>query len=374
MLQYYQSYEIDGSDTSYDLVVPEREKCIELLKFYFKLKTIHKGKPIKIHNATGKGSKSLKNQTFMPENIENLWDIIRSYDLKFIALQYTYVAPNSLYPEVKRELIDMLLKHAGVKHTFVNPMFSEPYHTTDYITIDFDCKPFDHRYDLACSESYYAVVSKNTPFLNVGFDCSLGGPHELMFYGLSKIRDIFPEFEIDLHLNEELLCYYEIKWDQLIKEGIPVESMDYKYTLERILTHSSVTLNQDGSKQIHLTRLPSGIENFDPLKIYITEDRSANPNGWTKDEVNWYTALKGIMGKTTLSIADYVEKMHKLAKAEIFSDADFENYTSFNLAIQTAKDNQQNCTIKFVRTSTSPQMILLVPYKHRDRIIKLLCL
>lgn len=374
MIEYYQSYEIDGSDTSYDLVVPEREKCIELLKFYFKLKTIHKGVPIKIHNATGKGSKGLKNQTFMPENIEDLWDIIRSHNLETLTLQYTYVAPNSLYPEVKHELIDMLLKHAGVKHSFVKPMFSEPYHTTDYITIDFDSKPFDHHYDLACSESYYAVVSKNTPFLNIIFDCSLGGPHGLMFYGLSKIKDAFPEFEIDLHLNEELLCYYEIKWDQLIKEGIPVESMDYKYTLERILNHPSVTLNHNESEQICLTRLPSGIEKFDPLKIYIDEDISVNSNGWTKEEVNHYTALKGIMGKSTFSITEYIEKVHKLAQAEIFSNADFESYTSFDFIIQTAKDNKQDCMVKFARTPTVPQMILLVPYKYRDRIIKLLCL
>ena len=373
MFEYWQSYEIDGSDTNYDLVVPEREKCIELLKYYFKLKTIHKGQPIKIHYVTGKDNKKITDRLFIPENREDLWDIIRNYDLKLLTLQYTYVAPNSLYPEVKRELIDMLLKHVGVKHNFINPMFSEPYQMVDYITINFDSKSTAYHYGLACSDSYYTLVSKNSPFLYIIFDCSLNGPHELKFYGLSKIKDAFPEFEIDMHLiNEELLSAYEIKWDQLIKEGILVESTDYIFTLERILDNPFVTLNQNDLKQIYLNRLPPDIKRFDPFKIYINEESSTNSNGWTKDEVNWYTALKGIMGKSTFSIPEYVEKVQKFARAEIFSDADFENYTSFNFTIQITKNNKQDCTIKFVRTSTEPKMIILAPYKHRERIIKLL--
>ncbi|MDR2918043.1 MAG: hypothetical protein LBV72_01580 [Tannerella sp.] len=372
MIEYWQGFEIDGSDTSYNLVVPEREKCIDLLRYYFKLKVIHKGKPVKIYRARGKGTGELVNQVFMPENMEDLWDIIRSYDLKFLELEYTYVAPNSLYPEVKRELIDMLMKQSGIKHTFVKPMFPERYYIVSYISVDFDSKPSPHHYEMACSESYYAVVSKNSPFLNVIFDCSLNGPYELMFYGLSKIKDAFPEFEIDMHLNEDLLCYYDVKWDELIKEGIPVESTDYVFTLERILSYPAVMLNQDDNKQIHLRRLPGGIKNFDPLKIYINEKSPADAGGWTKDEVNWYTALKGIMGKSTFSITEYVEKVQKLARAEIFSDADFENYTSFDFTIQIDKDSTQYCTIKYVRTSTDPEMIMLVPYKHRDRIMKLL--
>ncbi|NDV66683.1 hypothetical protein [Bacteroides sp. 224] len=372
MIEYWQSYEIDGSDSSYNVVVAEREKCIELLKFYLQLKVAHRGKPIKIHRSSGKDSQIVKDMYFAYEHLDDLWDVIRHCNLKYLQLEYEYVASGSLYPEVKRELIDMLAHHAGVKnHTFVNPVFSNSYTTTSYINISFDAKP-SNDYEMVCSENYFQIISKEHPLLVIDFDCVLNGPHELMFYGMHKMKDAFPEFEIDMHTSHELLAAYSINWDELIMEGISLESSDYAYTLKWLLSNPAITMHPDNDT-IYLGRLPMGFEHFDPLVVYIDEKGS---NYWTKDEINDYLALQGIFGKRTFSIDEYLQKVYKASKAEIFSDADFESYTSFNIEVAVGKDKQQHAVVKFVREKDGPKLMILIAYKYREgleRMIRLGC-
>ncbi|MCT4594432.1 MAG: hypothetical protein N4A57_09215 [Anaeromicrobium sp.] len=42
MFLYYDGYEIDGSDTSYNILTPEMEKLKEVVNYYLQLKIIRK--------------------------------------------------------------------------------------------------------------------------------------------------------------------------------------------------------------------------------------------------------------------------------------------------------------------------------------------
>lgn len=367
MIEYWQGFEIDGSDTNYNLVVPEKEKCIELLNNYLNLKIIHKAVPVKVNRVKGKGASLIQNTLYEHEQLNELWDIIRTAEIKSIELEYTYVAPNSLYPEVKRELIDTLVKLGNFKANFENPCFNEPYHISDYIFVNFENKSEDYSYDNACSETYFKMVSKTSPYINIDFNCRLGGPHALMVFGMSKIKDAFPEFEIDLKQNTELISWYDIKYEELILEGIIVESTNYSHTLERILS-SSMT-EQKGNRKINLRRLPEGIENFDPSNFFEYDGGFSQHNYWDRKGFERFKVLKGIFKKRELDLDEYIRAVEKMAKADIFTDADFEYYTSFHQEICIENVNYYY-TVKFYRDKKSPKMLLLLPWKHRDKIRK----
>ena len=83
MFLYEQGYEIDGSDSSYNLVDSEIQKILEVVKYILNLKIVNRKNPIKIkYSETLSYNRSKwKEKTIKWEELERLDTLFQNYVL-----------------------------------------------------------------------------------------------------------------------------------------------------------------------------------------------------------------------------------------------------------------------------------------------------
>lgn len=81
MFEYSKGYENDGSDTSYNIIAPEFETCVEILNYYLRLKMVYKNAPIAVVTAGGPDRKEGWGKEYNRDNIDELWDALRCREL-----------------------------------------------------------------------------------------------------------------------------------------------------------------------------------------------------------------------------------------------------------------------------------------------------
>lgn len=240
MFKYYKGYEIDGSDTAYNIIIPDMKKIEEIVNYYLSLKVIHKNKKIILKF----NRNSIKKYSI--HELDEMWHYIYENNLKSFEIEYTYVATQNLYSEVKREIIDYLLEDIKIKPKLIDPNFTSSKQSTDYITVNcFNNKSVKvNKLDDITSSDYHNNIIGNHKLFNINFDCSVvrGNTSVLLaYYALRKISERFLELGINPEnsINESLCsCCYDvllINAKNHLKEEISFKSNDLIFTINKFI-------------------------------------------------------------------------------------------------------------------------------------------
>jgi hypothetical protein len=116
-------------------VLPDVERCLDMVKMLLGLKTTHRGKPIVLRMARTRGQSvgsdqrsGLEGKSYLHAELDTLLDDIRSGNIVRCQIAFEFAPPDRLYPNVKAEIIQMLReisgKHSGARPAvFVDPCF-----------------------------------------------------------------------------------------------------------------------------------------------------------------------------------------------------------------------------------------------------------
>ncbi len=243
MFEYYKGYEIDGSDTSYSLLTPNFEKLKEMLKFFFSLKVIDKNKMIRLKNAKRKDEKyavnnirykidELEGKKYSRENIDELFDDLIKYDVDYVTIIYHYVKIESLFPEVKRELIDYIIAaNKDLNLEYHNPVLfgSLSDSTEEELYINF--KPNIDRYgnDLTPDSLTQLFIKDEYYSLDFALSVVTGGiPSILPYYIMEKFSERFPEYGLNAFEDyNDINCCGKVYVDSAIYECFEILPEDF---------------------------------------------------------------------------------------------------------------------------------------------------
>lgn len=235
MFEYYKGYEIDGSDTAYDLFTPSLEKLRELIKYYLSLKIIDKDEPIKITDATKKTSKHLKpkditeliGKEYNRDNLDEIFRDMLKFDVYMIELEYTYVGIESLYPEIKREIIDIFgnekIKYKNPDLTFFYGMEKAKDGICIYIKEPKAEVMLEYR-NILMPKDLIDVCVKDKYF-DVSFYVSTVQGRTLPLhsaYTLEKISKRFPEYKINALEDFNRISSHKMISEYYIYESIEI--------------------------------------------------------------------------------------------------------------------------------------------------------
>lgn len=376
MFEYSKGYEIDGSDTSYTIVTSERHKCLEILEYYLRQKVVHKGMPIEVTNAGGPGKKLVVGNKYTREELHHLWEDLRVADITFAELKYQLVAPNCLYPEVKRDLLDELIRLAGKKPKLVAPEFCSSYDIYESIIISLTPKAAKNAYQYsccACGENYVKDVLE-TPYFTLEVLVSRNSPHQLHYYVLKKLGKAFPEMQIDSEKLFHDIMYYRVSgsvWlNHSVFERIEVPSADHSQVLNQLATREGFEFdrpNRHYDGKLDLANLYYlSVSKFDYEYVDVVDDSRSHRSD---PEVKM---LLGMFRKTQgLTIREYMDGVNLLSDAEYFSDEIFTYYTTVCCKL-LIDDCPQYSYIKFERRNGGLVMILSVPWRVRGQVLRML--
>lgn len=126
-------------------------------------------------------------------------------------LNYKLVPPNSLYPEVKRELMEEFVRLSGEKPELADPEFRSSFEAGESIIISLDPDSSEHSYQYsrcACGDDYVKDVIK-MPYFTIEFIVSVNAPHVLLYYGMKKLSEAFSELGIEYQQVFSDIIYYD---------------------------------------------------------------------------------------------------------------------------------------------------------------------
>ena len=180
MFEYYEGYEIDGSDTSYNILTPEIEKLKEVVNYYLNLKIIRKDVPIEITQVNTEQKGELYKKCYYKHQLGLMWEDVFSSSIKSFESSYKYVNPYNLYPEVKRDLITSIVKNFDLKEEdLVQPVLLPNDYTQGYMQLFLEPDIAKKRYTYfkeICGDDYCEKQQDNyIRFVDVY--CCLGGPN-----------------------------------------------------------------------------------------------------------------------------------------------------------------------------------------------------
>lgn len=384
MFKYWQGYEIDGSDSAYNIITPEKTKAIEVILYYLGLKTIRKKQRLAVRYKYKEKDYSRhyteKKAYFCTADLEAFTAFLQREDLVWVEISYSYIEPGRLYPEVRREIIDIMLSllPEQQRKPLHDPVFWEDFATRDLIEIYFDPVLAQNAYgynDDVTGEKYHQPLIKN-PFCTIEFNCCLGADFSLIAYNLKHIAQRFPEFAIDYMKDIGFIKKEYYLNGMNLYERINLQTKDFAATLKRLAEHDSFWFahfrtnnNKDSKELLHVFRIQDGIGEWDALKI--AKEYDADGNLINDFDYAYLDILKGITGgKSVFTIDEYAQYIQKLAKVDYFSDTDFTAYSSVNITFALPSGNSYRGFIRWLRTGGKLKMVLDVPLHLYDYVRK----
>ncbi|HOQ00655.1 MAG TPA: hypothetical protein PK604_07500 [Acetivibrio clariflavus] len=119
MFTYWKGYEIDGSSTTYNIVIPQRELMVEVLQYIINLKIIDRNDNINISYAeTGDNlSKNVvrKDNIYKFEEIEKILEITRNPSILDFHINIYCVHPDKLFPQIRKEIYSLSRTRPGAE-------------------------------------------------------------------------------------------------------------------------------------------------------------------------------------------------------------------------------------------------------------------
>ncbi|MCM1991413.1 hypothetical protein [Oceanirhabdus seepicola] len=374
MFEYYEGYEIDGSDTSYNILTPEIEKLKEVVNYYLNLKIIRKDVPIQITRVNTEQKGEFYKKSYYKYELDLMWEDVFSSSIKSFEISYEYVNPYNLYPEVKRDLIKSIVKNFDLKEeNLVQPVLLPNEYTQGYMELFLEPDIAKKRYTYfneICGDDYCEKQQNNNiRFIDVY--CSLGGPNILKYYALKKMSMAFPELEIDAEANISNISWYEIHGENFLYEQIDFSSKDLYTTINRILNLEGVETNYE-NPFINVYHC-NDKEKYHQFRYESISYKEKEPK--VLGEID--TELECLMGLCEKyhdrTLRGHIEFAKQIAPLGFVTDKEFHRCTSIELKIFKPNSDSFNYgEIYFIRKNNGIQLKLLVPQKIRSYVERIL--
>ncbi|HPD01558.1 MAG TPA: hypothetical protein PLA01_09455, partial [Acetivibrio sp.] len=131
MFTYWKGYEIDGSSTAYNIVVPQREMISEVLRYFISLKIIDRKSDISLSYTEREKSASNKyeceNGKYKHDETEKICEILESLSVDSFFINADCIHPDKLFHQVRNELYSLSKTRPGAKdrvYNYINPTVS----------------------------------------------------------------------------------------------------------------------------------------------------------------------------------------------------------------------------------------------------------
>ncbi len=411
MFEYYKGYEIDGSDTSYSLLTPDFEKMKEMLKFFFSLKVIDKNKDIKIcyvskssQNKYTKDKvniKELVDKKYNRSNLDELFDDIIKYNVGYIEIRYNYVQIESLFPEVKREIIDyivlanknnMKLEYNNPVLTVINPYYDNSIYksTVDNINITFNVEP-DDCFDDITPDDYIELCSKDSN-CSIGFDVSVvhGGVSPILpYYIMEKMARRFPEYKLNPYKDyDDINCCGKIDVDWTINECFEISPKNFtkifknqEFSFIERINYKDVKYIEEG--KVYLHNVESNKYKFNKVMLKKCEEKDEvfeENYGYGKQiyskEFAIYSILKRYKKDESeyITLDDYISFCQEIVEKIQLNHNEVKAYTVvyLNIFYENDKTKYYSCKVRFNTENSKGIFELIVPRKSWTLVNKLL--
>jgi hypothetical protein len=214
LFTYWSGYEVDGSSTTYNIVVPERRLVEEIIRYFLSLKVIDRSADIELTYSEGSSKSSILsrntgnfvNDNYKHEDIDKLCTILERPGLKTFFISTTSIHPDMMYHEVRKELYNLSKTRPGAEDRVYN--YTDLTVSTLYYGAELGVSmevSFSEEESLV--EGYEAeglifnkeelINNMSSPHFTLGFSCGPGFIYEYAAYIVSKIAERFPEIGID---------------------------------------------------------------------------------------------------------------------------------------------------------------------------------
>ncbi|RCX12066.1 hypothetical protein DFR58_12416 [Anaerobacterium chartisolvens] len=332
MFTYWKGYEIDGSSTTYNIVVPQRELVSEVLRYFINLKIIDRSSDISLSFSEGQknSSKSLeyRNESYKSDDIDKLCEILERPSTQSFFINTNCIHPDKLYHEVRKDLYNISKTRPGAEervYNYKNPTVSPLYFGPDLgvsFEISFGKEQVVENYEpegLVFNDKAL-INNMKVQHFTIDFGCGPGFIFEYAAYINSKMAERFPEIGIDGGID----C-----------AGGFIDGCTYScslYAYERITLVSekiAKTINSLLSEGLVLPQKRAGkygneILPCDNLFLFNLHD----VDRWHDESIGGKSkAIKGIVsGKKECTPEEYECFVRKVSEIEMFDRVDFMHY------------------------------------------------
>lgn len=371
MFTYWRGYEIDGSSTTYNIVVPQRELLSEVLRYFINLKIIDRSSDISLSFSESQENSTKKvhhqNESYNVDDIDRLCEILERPSTQSFFISTQCIHPDKLYHEVRKELYNLSKIRPGAEervYRYKNPSVSPLYFGPDLgvnFEISFNNKQAIENYepDGLVFNSKALVDNMSGQHFSIDFGCGPGFIFEYAAYINSKMAERFPEIGIDGGRD----CAGGFT------DGCTYASSLYKY--ERITFSSekiAEIIKSFLDKELVLPQKRVGNYGNEILpcdKLFLFN--LYNVDKWKSDILcKESKVIKGITsGQKEYTPDEYECFVRKVSKTEIFDRIDFMHYCT--CCIKTGEDK---CALTCTKENDRIWLELQVLPELRDDIEK----
>ncbi len=334
MFTYWKGYEIDGSSTTYNIVLPKRELISEMFRYLIQLNIIDRKTNIHIsyseRQVNSLGYIYCGNEDYKPDEMDKICELLKRSDIEHFEISLSCIHPEKLYHELRKELYDLSKIRPGGKELICNyhKTTTSPLSNGPALMIYFDIRFYEEDYEpLEDYEPEGLVFNSKTLISNikgehftVNFECGPVFIFEYAAYITSKIAERFPEIGIDGGIDCEggftEGCTYS---HNLFKyERITFATENIALAISTLLSSGLILPQQRGGKY--------GNEIFPCEQLYLFN--LYNADRWENGSLdNKIKAIKEITsGEIEYTPEEYECFVNKVSKVEVIERIDFMHY------------------------------------------------
>ncbi|MCX7746931.1 MAG: hypothetical protein N2645_08590 [Clostridia bacterium] len=339
MFTYWKGYEIDGSSTTYNIVIPQREIVSEVLRYFLNLEIMDRKDSffLSYSNCDNDISEDVvfKNETYEPDEIDKIFEILERPSTRFFSLGASCIHPDKLYHKVREELYRITKTRPGAEHIECNyknptisPLYSPPLSVAFEVSFDREGEGEEAYEPEGLVFNRQALIDNiRGNHLTVDLGCGPGFIYEYAVYIVSKIAGRFPDIGIDGGLD----C-----------AGGFVDGCTYSCSL---YAYERVTLLTENISQTIQRILQEGIVEPQKRSGKYGRDFSASSNlyllnlndvdQWNDEFMNSKQKfIKGIAaGKDGRTPEEYEQFARKVSEITLFDSTDFTKYCTCGVKI-----------------------------------------
>ncbi len=357
MFKSWRGYEIDGSDSSYNIYSPNKARLIEFVKYYLNLKTIDRHATFFIQSFVYR-----KVVASVEVGFDELFNAITTAcnsDAEHVKIGFQFVAFDKLYPEVKRDIISFIGGKQG-ETNYTRPVVSD-YSADSCIDIYLSSRLISktHFDPMSLSNEAYVERVLSSEYFVLDICSPIGDQVEVFKYNSHKMQEAFPEFEIDNYEIDDFVNWHGCMSSIVINERLYVKANDYSEVFNLVETDSELTYNYDHFRiEYKRVKMPEKLDNLLFLhELPDLHDYKKNVNNPCPP----YDIIYGLGYLSTfMTSSDYLCFIEKLNGVTYFSDYEFKKYTKFYCNI-TLRGETHKLLISFMRDKGTPIMCMDVP-------------
>jgi hypothetical protein len=363
MFEYWNGYEIDGSSTAYNLIVPERQLIAEILRYFLSLKIIDRKADIQLYE--GKS----ENYVFVWEKFDDLYEKVANTEAQTIDLSVNCIHPDQLFSQVRSEIYALTPTRPGAEgknYPHQKPTVSPFYQPALGVDFSISFKDQTHGVEDYQPEGLIfnerALVSKIAkPHFTVELICGPGFIYEYAAYIMTKLAARFPEIGIDggIDCAGGFVdgCTYASNLYDYERITVSARTEELALSLQRLINSKVIIPAVRGGKY--------GRDQVPAPKLSLYHGFGL---GQAKDEYLDTVAkiVKGIVaGKKEFSAAQYGELVRKIAAVDVLRKWEFTYYCTCSIFFQ-----EKIAAITCVKGKNEILLEARVPAELREEFVK----